>query len=275
MKASNNDRAFTSLSSGSLASIRRASSVIPRKVMDEEGPTVLLCANGTARLWQSVINDVRSRWHFVAVCASRRKPSSPWTIAVTPSSFKAAHSNAVENRSKMAGELRQPIGRTASITYWPFHWKPSKGLSAGETGIIRNADSISTFAMCTGYREPCMNEIASWILAYVTDDISSGIKSLTDSPSGYDKRCIIRNSPLAFFGTTPKGETRNFAIAGGIVYGPSILPMTSSLDNFLSITPENSSADLRFPTWVLSRGGTPKQPIWNPYVKPCIRYACL
>ena len=117
MKASNNDRAFTSLSSGSLASIRRASSVIPRKVMDEEGPTVLLCANGTARLWQRVINDVRSRWHFVAVCASRRKSSSTWTIAVTPSLFKAAHCNAVENRSKMAGELRQPIGRTASITY--------------------------------------------------------------------------------------------------------------------------------------------------------------
>ena len=64
---------------------------------------------------------------------------------------------------------------------------PSIGLSAGATGMMRNADSISTLARKTVVGEDLMNLIASWIEAYCTVENSRGIKSLTDVFYGYDR----------------------------------------------------------------------------------------
>ena len=52
-----------------------------------------------------------------------------------------------------------------------------------------------------------MKAIASFTVAYCTEENSCGIPSLTDDPCGCDKWCITRYSPGVLLGTTPSGET--------------------------------------------------------------------
>lgn len=77
--------------------------------------------------------------------------------------------------------------------------------------------------------------MASLIVAYCTDEDSSGIKSLTEEPLGYDKWWISLNSLGVFLGIMPTGEVRKLG-KGGASKGPTTLPASISFFNFANAT---------------------------------------
>ena len=87
-------QAFNSLSSGSLASMQTASKIIPKNVMEEEGPTVLPGARGTPSWWQRSIKAIKSCSHLPSEWAIKRKSSITSTTSVAPNLYLATHSKA-------------------------------------------------------------------------------------------------------------------------------------------------------------------------------------
>lgn len=74
---------------------------------------------------------------------------------------------------------------------------------------MRKALRTSVFAMAHPFRNCLMMLIASSTVAYLTEENSIDMKSLTEPPGGKERWWIIRYSPGVFLGITPKGEKNN------------------------------------------------------------------
>ena len=94
----------------------------------------------------------------------------------------------------------------------PLHWcakrlksnawtSTTHGKDSVQIRKILNADSRSTLAINTIDWADLTKDITCRIVA------SGGILSYTDDPSGYDRLCVIQNSPYNFLDTTPSGDT--------------------------------------------------------------------
>ena len=105
---------FCTLSFGSIARACFTSRSIPSRVRVVAGPSVLSDAMGMPHASQKAIKCLS--WSFPSCSESdmMRKSSSTWTIRGMLSLFWAIHCIAVENASKIAQDMEQPIGRVVS-----------------------------------------------------------------------------------------------------------------------------------------------------------------
>ena len=85
--------------------------------------------------------------HCFLVRAMKRKSSRMWTIELMDNLCLLIHSRADEIFSKIQQLDEHPMGRQLSKYRLPLHLKPSKGLSDGLIGTIRNADLMSHLAI--------------------------------------------------------------------------------------------------------------------------------
>ena len=86
---------------------------------------------------------------------------------------------------------------------------------------------MSVFARKQSFPTDFTIAMASWMVAYWTEESSEDIPSLTDAPLGKDKWWIKLYSPGIFLGTTPRGDTWNVS-KGGSENGPASLWAESS-----------------------------------------------
>lgn len=164
---------------------------------------------------------------------------------------------------KMNGAERSPKGNTRSTKYFPFHFMPSKCLSAGWTGMLRYAASTSNLAiLAPGPNLDTILTISS-TFTYCKVKSSRFIPSLTLQPLGDDKSTISLHFPgCPRLGITPKLLSCSWG-NGDWLKGPANRPLRISFSRYLSITCEFWSADCLFFCADFNR-----QWRWKPMRKP-------
>ena len=115
-----------------------------------------------------------------------------------------------------------------------------------------------------------MTAMASSTVVYCTDADLSGITSLMDLLSGYDKWCINLYYPGNFFSTKPMGEITRLG-KGGSLNGPNTLPAAISARIFSLTMAGLCETEQR--VWTLVLFGTgPMKPVLKPFVNPSTKH---